>query len=187
MGTNVFAIINTVDKSPYIDRITAAAKEGNFNEINRILEEYENRMNNERVHIGKRSGGWKFLFNHNNWRYYGWTKDSIMHFLSQCDYIENEYHDRLTPEQFWEEYIENFKDGVDGEDYAKREYEDAVKYDKEPWELKSWEYIPPLHTAEVNFNRARRNNYYQEIYNNLGEKMDYKKMIYRFSNSTDFR
>ena len=39
------------------------------------------------IHLGKRSGGWKFLFNPNYERYYPLTKEGLMNFLKRDDVI----------------------------------------------------------------------------------------------------
>lgn len=51
------------------------------------------------VHIGKSSAGWKFLFNHNDWKYFtniqemkDWLKDQE---------IESEYGEVISFEDFW--------------------------------------------------------------------------------------
>ncbi len=54
-----------------------------------------------RIHIGKSSFGWRFLFNHNDWQYYGKTKASIKRFTKRCVLID-EYNNPVTHKDFWE-------------------------------------------------------------------------------------
>lgn len=72
-------------------------------------------INNKRIHIGKKSIGWKFLWNWNNGKYYNSKKD-MMEFIksgSIIDDSENEYHpnDFLDMAKNWE------KEGMDLESY----------------------------------------------------------------------
>ena len=93
------------------------------------------------VHLGKRSGGWKFLWNPNmievdegkydmeqhRWipkpvikKYYDLTKESIRNFLSQPNVqIEDEYGDKYTVDEFMDEALNWCKDGYDSNKYIK--------------------------------------------------------------------
>ena len=53
----------------------------------------------ERIHLGKRSAGWQFLWNSNGWKYYQPTLDSIRKFLKD-KVIFDEYGEIFTLEQF---------------------------------------------------------------------------------------
>ena len=53
----------------------------------------------ERIHLGKRSVGWQFLWNCNNWKYFQPTLDSIKKFLKD-KVIFDEYGEIFTLEQF---------------------------------------------------------------------------------------
>ena len=75
---------------------------------------------NLEVHIGKRLGGWKFLFDHNNWNYYPRDKEKFIKWVSDPanGRTVDEYGEEYTPEQFWEEevmptYTEPWIDGKD--------------------------------------------------------------------------
>lgn len=78
------------------------------------------------VHVGKRSAGWKFLFAHEILDYCKPNKKSICDWLS-TGIVENEYGKILTPEEFWKEYVEDFQNGMNLEDYYKKHSED-IKY-----------------------------------------------------------
>lgn len=77
----------------------------------------------DRIHIGKRSAGWKFLFAREILNYCEPNKESILNWLS-TGIIENEYGERLTPEEFWQDYVVNFQDGINSDEYY-------IKYPKE--------------------------------------------------------
>lgn len=51
-----------------------------------------------KIHIGKSSGGWQFLFNHNNWEYY--TSKTLPEFLANCR-LMNEYNEPVNINDFW--------------------------------------------------------------------------------------
>ena len=71
-----------------------------------------------KVHLGKRSGGWKFLWNFNNDKYYK-DKESLLEFI-RSGRIVNEYSEEFDVEEFismslsWGE-----NDGWDSETYYK--------------------------------------------------------------------
>jgi hypothetical protein len=67
------------------------------------LQEYVTEMNEE-IHIGKRSCGWKFLFNHQNGQYFDPRhQESLKAWLDDPHYkIVDEYGDEFTFEKFWQ-------------------------------------------------------------------------------------
>jgi len=93
MGTNYYAI-QRADES-LKNSIKQAVDDGDFDKAKEMMPKI--------IHIGKSSAGWQFLFNHNDWQYFGQkrgTVDSIEAFL-KCVDIENEYHDKVTLDEFW--------------------------------------------------------------------------------------
>ena len=93
MGTNIYA--RKIPTQQELQSISQIVLEGNLFAAKQQLNQYA------QIHIGKRSAGWKFLFNHNNWKYYGsiqelkdWTKTAQ---------LETEYGQSLTWEEFWED------------------------------------------------------------------------------------
>lgn len=73
-----------------------------YTEVKNILGELEDKY--PVLHIGKRSGGWKFLFAPNP-KYYNETKESIDKFLNRPDVsIWDEYGNEILPFEFWEDY-----------------------------------------------------------------------------------
>lgn len=55
----------------------------------------------ERIHVGKRSAGWRFLFNHNDWEYYNSIQE--LKDWTRTVQLETEYGELLTWEDFWED------------------------------------------------------------------------------------
>jgi hypothetical protein len=54
----------------------------------------------DKVHLGKSAGGWNFLFNHNDWRYFSNNEASIQWFLSNCA-LYDEYNHTVSLNEFW--------------------------------------------------------------------------------------
>ena len=81
MGTNVYAIKKNIYTNDIFDKYSELAKNHDINGIEKLNEEILRLKEENQVHIGKRSCGWKFLFNHNNWEYYDYTKKSINDFF----------------------------------------------------------------------------------------------------------
>lgn len=83
----------------------------------------------ERIHLGKRSAGWQFLWNSNGWKYYKPTLNSIKKFLKD-KVIFDEYGEIFTVEQFLGDELRNClykKEGLlDGSEEAK--YRDQFFY-----------------------------------------------------------
>lgn len=53
----------------------------------------------DQIHLGKSSAGWRFLFNHNDWKYYQDIGDMVM-WLNDYQ-IFDEYGEDHTGEEFW--------------------------------------------------------------------------------------
>lgn len=87
----------------------------------------------EEVHIGKRSGGWKFLFAWNP-KYYEPTRKSINRFLKlHKNEFYDEYGDLQDIDEFWKDTVEGFSGGIDSKEYYRQRIERGEKvYD---WEL----------------------------------------------------
>lgn len=66
-----------------------------------IIEEYYELCRPPKIHIGKRSVGWVFLFAYNQGQYYT-DKASLQEFLKECQ-IEDEYGDMYFFDEFWKE------------------------------------------------------------------------------------
>lgn len=61
-----------------------------------------------KVHIGKNSWGWRFLFNSNNFKFYEANKESIQQFI-ESGILEDEYGEQHTFIDFWENCVEKNK------------------------------------------------------------------------------
>ena len=185
MGTNVYAIRKKWQYSDFEDKLSELCKNHDLDGLISYVDKIKEKMQYEEIHIGKRSGGWKFLFNHNNWKYYGTDKESIMEFLMSCDSLENEYGEELTPEQFWKEYVEDFKEGFGGKEYAQSEIDRAIV--KENYEIEDkFNFIPTVSQAKLLYYEAEQRNFYEEQFDKDGNLLEYSKMDYRFSDSTEF-
>ena len=185
MGTNVYAIRKQWQYSDFEDKLSQLCKNHDLNGLIEYVDKIKAKMQYEEVHIGKRSGGWKFCFNHNNWKYYGADKESIMRFLNSCDCIKNEYGEELIPDQFWKEYVDNFKDGWGGKEYAQYEIDRAIA--KENGEIEDkFNFISTVPNAKYAYELAEGRNFYQATTDDSGNLLDYSQMDYRFSDSTEF-
>lgn len=172
MGTNAYAFIKRPDTSLFDKYKETGIKKFLY----QFLDYYNKHAEENKIHLGKRSSGWKFIFNHNNWKYYDYTEKSIKEFLKSCDRIFDEYDNDYTVEEFWEKFIESGKNGFDDKDYYEYELERADS--NEFGSLTK-------NVAQNLLNEAKRQNYYEESHCN-GEKIDYSKLNYRFSSSTNF-
>lgn len=90
MGTNYYAIPKVDESTKEI--IRKAIDEDKWSSV---LENIP-----KRIHIGKSSSGWQFLFNHNDWTYFDANTKSLTDFIKNCE-IHNEYRDAVTCNQFW--------------------------------------------------------------------------------------
>lgn len=71
------------------------------------------------IHLGKRSGGWTFTWNHNNWKYFN-SKDSLFEFIRNGRVV-NEYGDDQDSEEFITMALEWCTDGWTSEKYLMEE------------------------------------------------------------------
>ena len=112
MGTNYYAkrILSVED----IEKCKNLMENHNYEELKKILHN-----KTDLVHIGKSSGGWKFLFNWNNCKYYDLTKDSIINFLSS-NVIVNEYGEEIALEAFLE-LVKSKEQGIDNTEYYEKD------------------------------------------------------------------
>ena len=160
MGTNFYARI--IPSKERKEKLKKLIDENYFDDIqSEVADMYgssdEWDENHGEIHLGKRSGGWKFLFNPNYERYYPLTKEGLMNFLKRDDviiyteyfsfrkdnpYSKYEYTDNpdsskseylWTAEQFMAMATEWCKDGWDGkayEEYEKTRNPSYVGYER---------------------------------------------------------
>lgn len=118
MGTNFYAVLPIHERS--IDAIEGAVytlegllkKLKNGTDVFSDIEDFSNILCKEinkakeqcKVHLGKRSGGWAFLWDYNNLWYYEPTLASIKKFIDNNNAkIVDEYNVEFT----WDEFINN--------------------------------------------------------------------------------
>ncbi len=82
------------------------------------------------IHLGKRSAGWQFLWNLNEKDFYEANLKSIKEFLeNNAGWIENEYGDKFTVDEFLNDEIKNWL-------YKDDSHCDAISYhQKHPEEI----------------------------------------------------
>jgi len=94
----------------------------------------------EKVHIGKRSYGWKFLFACNP-KYYEPTRKSINRFLKlHKNEFYDEYGDLQDIDEFWRNTVDGSSGGIDSKEYYRPIIERGEKvYDWEwEWPMKEF-------------------------------------------------
>lgn len=110
MGTNYYARI--IPSKARKEILKKMIDEDHFDDIkDEIADMYGEsdkwNENHGEIHLGKRSSGWKFLFNPNYERYYPLTKEGLINFLKRDDVII---------------YTEYFSFREEDDYYSKREY-----------------------------------------------------------------
>ena len=105
MGTNYYCrrikLINELESEKQI-----ALNEAKDSELlTKIVNEYyDSKINDvEDIHIGKSSGGWDFLFQLNDKKYYH-DKASLIEFIKECQIVD-EYDRELTFDEFWDTVV----------------------------------------------------------------------------------
>ena len=107
MGTNFYLRIKLSQKEK--EKVVELLNLDDYDELREILP--------EDIHIGKRSAGWKFLWDAHFFEYFEPSKESLLDWLHSGQIID-EYGDKFTFEQFWNEEISRFLDkGYDLESY----------------------------------------------------------------------
>lgn len=96
MGTNFYAyrMLSRAEKDGFKDLIE-------MGRLDDVVDRIED-MDHNKIHIGKNSFGWKFLFNHNHRKYYELSRESIDGFLRRDDIaLFNEYDEEVSVDGFW--------------------------------------------------------------------------------------
>jgi hypothetical protein len=94
------------------------------------------------IHLGKRSGGWKFIWNWNNGKYYK-TKEELFEFIRNGRVVD-EYGQKIDVEEFITMALDWGKeDGWDSETYYKEHPERITPWSSEKHE----EYIDGLRVS----------------------------------------
>ena len=89
MGTNYYArIIPSKERKEHLKQLIDENKFDEIQEeVNLMYGSDTQYSNGAVIHLGKRSAGWKFLFNPNFEKYYPLTKEGLMNFLKRDDVI----------------------------------------------------------------------------------------------------
>jgi hypothetical protein len=97
MGTNYYGMRIPTENDKIA--LKKAIDNNDFSELERLTP--------KQIHLGKSSAGWEFLFNHNDWKYFGQTFNEVKSFIQNCA-IRNEYDEDVSFEDFWQ-MVENKK------------------------------------------------------------------------------
>jgi len=86
------------------------------------LSPWDEFVNGNSIHLGKRSGGWKFCWNFNDNKYYS-NKEELLEFI-RSRRVVNEYGEELQPDEFIEMALDWGKDDgmVADEEYMKKHH-----------------------------------------------------------------
>lgn len=110
MGTNYYAIKKKDREYMRKKReIINLLKENNLEGASEKLEEL-NQVYAIGIHLGKKSYGWRFLFDHNDEKYYESNKTSIKEFLRKGYIIRDEYGRLVSKREFWKMVTLSMKD-----------------------------------------------------------------------------
>lgn len=111
MGTNYYAV-KKKNRQYYKERneLINLIKANQYDEAEEKIDEIR-KVYIDGIHLGKKSLGWKFCFDHNNEEYYECNKASIKRFLREGNYeIIDEYHKKVSKKEFWDMVIRSMKD-----------------------------------------------------------------------------
>lgn len=124
MGTNFYLRLpvkeRTVNKLKDLTAKLEDAKLYDYDikeEMYEIISEYED----YEIHLGKRSCGWSFCWDANNLKYYLPTIQSINEWLDK-GVIVDEYNEKFTKEQFWNDEIGDCLYTIEGRFDSHRTY-----------------------------------------------------------------
>lgn len=116
----------------------------NLNNYEELIEMLPNK-----IHIGKRSGGWRFHWDHNYFKFFKPSKESLIEWLKSGQIVD-EYGEEFTFDQFWNKEIANFLyKGYDMDSYAKEHPEEhSIYWDIQGRKRKLIEECPELKNFE---------------------------------------
>lgn len=110
MGTNFY--IKKYMTSEQKKKVIDAINNDQYDEARDIIAEVGE------IHIGKRSGGWKFLWDANDFKYFKPTKESLIEWLKSGQIVD-EYGQEYTFMEFWNDALDGFWEGYDAITYEK--------------------------------------------------------------------
>lgn len=112
MGTNYYIIrkANRETKKKFHEMIDKEQ----FEELQNELYRFEKKS---KIHVGKSSCGWKFLFDANNFQYYDKNEESVWKWLKDNESdLYNEYGEKISFDDF-KEMVESKQNGMDYMNY----------------------------------------------------------------------
>jgi hypothetical protein len=115
MGTNYYATPRDSDERKVM--MVQCIMKHNYDELDDLIP--------RKIHIGKSSAGWKYVFNHNDWKYFKKNRKSIASFLRECDIVD-EYKRKVTPEEFWSMVDTKNAAGQKGDNEYKIKYDGLI-------------------------------------------------------------
>lgn len=177
MSTNFYAIL------PVKENVTKNLKKAieiikttpyNINNIEAAIFDAKEQLNDNRIHLGKRSSGWVFNWDANNLKYYVPTLKSIKNFIDSNDaQIIDEYGNPYT----WDEFINE-------------EIGDILKYDCGAMTGKEYYERYPKHRTPYNREFQKEINMFRKYAMNNTIEPKYHDFItkegLRFALYTDF-
>lgn len=99
MGTNFYYKI-PLKKREIQEFKDAITEDPDFDKLESLIAFYSPR----KIHLGKRSAGWQFLWDYHQGKYYEASLKSIREFLeTKGGYIVNEYGEKFSTDQFFKE------------------------------------------------------------------------------------
>lgn len=139
MGTNFYLRQKLSDKDKQI--VIGLIKSDEYDKVREMLP--------NDIHIGKRSGGWKFHWDHNYFKFFKPSKESLIEWLKSGQIVD-ESGEEFTFDQFWNKEIANFLyKGYDLDKYAKEHPEEhSIYWDVQGRKRKLIEECPELKNFE---------------------------------------
>ena len=105
MSTNYYArqvqVLVEIDKleQRIVEELISFSKKTSKELDDVLLGAFKNMRDNVKdIHIGQYSNGWRFLFNHNDWKYFD-SRDTLIEWLNTVE-IKSEYGDIISAKDF---------------------------------------------------------------------------------------
>lgn len=136
--TNLIELINNIDITP--SNIGDEFKTIPIEKSQSSLSPWGKFTEDIKIHLGKKSMGWKFLWNFNNKKFYK-DKETLLNFIGSGRVID-EYGEEINFEEFKEIAFDWGKDGLDAKTYRMK-HPRQYSYDFEQPEI----YIDELRIA----------------------------------------
>ena len=140
MGTNFYAIKQLPNSIK--GKICELIEIDRYDEAKKLFDD-----NYEKIHIGKSSFGWKFIFDYNHFKYYDLNRKSINDFLCRNDVkLYDEYGEQVSIDDFWR-LVDSKKDGYDNISFYKDSdtlpfllFEELIPDDLKEYKVEAYEF-----------------------------------------------